>query len=92
MNIFVSNLSQHVMDSELRKLFSAYGEVASARVMREERNGRSRGSAVVSMINSHQRPEPHPAARQANGSKRAQNLCQRTVHLLRMAPSTPSIK
>lgn len=57
MNIFVSNLSQHVVDSELRKLFSAYGEVASARVMREERNGRSRGSAVVSMINSQQGAE-----------------------------------
>lgn len=50
MNIFVSNLSQHVLDSELRKLFSAYGEVTSARIMREERNGRSRGSAVVSML------------------------------------------
>ena len=54
MNIFVSNLSQHVMDSELRRLFSAYGEVASARVLREVRNGRSRGSAIVSMINAEQ--------------------------------------
>ena len=54
MNIFVSNLSQHVMDSELRKLFSAYGEVSSARIMREERNGRSRGSAVVTMLNAEQ--------------------------------------
>jgi RNA recognition motif-containing protein len=54
MNIFVSNLSQHVVDSELRKLFSSYGEVASARVMREERNGRSRGSAIVSMVNAEQ--------------------------------------
>jgi RNA recognition motif-containing protein len=52
MNIFVSNLSQHVVDAELRKLFSAYGEVASARIMREERNGRSRGSAVVTMLNA----------------------------------------
>lgn len=51
MNIFVSNLSQHVLDSDLRKLFAAYGEVASARIMREERNGRSRGSAVVTMLN-----------------------------------------
>jgi RNA recognition motif-containing protein len=54
MNIFVANLSQHVMDSELRKLFSAYGEVSSARVMREERNGRSRGSAVVVMLDAEQ--------------------------------------
>ena len=54
MNIFVSNLSQHVLDSELRRLFAAYGEVTSARIMREERNGRSRGSAVVSMLTAEQ--------------------------------------
>lgn len=54
MNIFVSNLSQHVVDSELRRLFAAYGEVSSARIMREERNGRSRGSAVIIMLNAEQ--------------------------------------
>ena len=42
------------MDSELRRLFAAYGEVSSARIMREERNGRSRGSAVVTMLNAEQ--------------------------------------
>lgn len=42
------------MDSELRKLFAAYGEVSSARIMREDRNGRSRGSAVVIMLNAEQ--------------------------------------
>lgn len=42
------------MDSELRRLFASYGEVSSARIMREERNGRSRGSAVIIMLNAEQ--------------------------------------
>lgn len=54
MNIQVSNLSHNTVDGDLRKLFSSYGEVLSAVVLRDRLNGRSRGSASVDMINHEQ--------------------------------------
>jgi RNA recognition motif-containing protein len=54
MNIQVSNLSHNTVDGDLRKLFSTYGEVLSAKVLRDRINGRSRGTAVVDMISDEQ--------------------------------------
>jgi RNA recognition motif-containing protein len=54
MNIHVSNLSVNVIDADLRKLFSAYGEVNSAVIIRDKLNGRSRGTALIDMINDGQ--------------------------------------
>ncbi len=54
MNIQVSNLSLNTTDSDLRKLFSVYGEVNSAMVVRSNSNGRSQGTAIVDMINDAQ--------------------------------------
>lgn len=54
MNIQVSNLSHNIVDGDLRKLFSTYGEVLSAEVLRDRINGRSRGTALVDMINDAQ--------------------------------------
>lgn len=51
MNIHVSNLSLNIIDSDLRKLFAAYGEVDSAVIVRDKWNGRSRGTALVDMVN-----------------------------------------
>ena len=51
MHIHVSNLSLNIIDSDLKKLFAAYGEVLSAVIMRKP-NGRSKGSARVDMINA----------------------------------------
>ncbi|HEX3935704.1 MAG TPA: RNA-binding protein, partial [Puia sp.] len=41
MNIRISNISLNTTDTELRKLFSSYGNVDSANVCRNSLNGRS---------------------------------------------------
>jgi len=49
MNMYVSNLGFHVQDEELKQLFAAFGEVTSARVIKDKLTGRSRGFAFVEM-------------------------------------------
>ena len=40
MNIYISNLSYDVNDSDLRELFEEYGEVSSAKVIMDRETGR----------------------------------------------------
>ena len=54
MNIHVSNLSLNIIDADIRRLFSAYGEVNSAVILRDKLNGRSRGTALIDMVNDSQ--------------------------------------
>ncbi len=49
MNLYVSNLSYSMNDSELRAAFEAYGTVSSARVITDRDSGRSRGFGFVEM-------------------------------------------
>ena len=49
MNIYVANLSFKVQDDELRELFEAYGEVSSAKVIKDRESGQSRGFGFVEM-------------------------------------------
>lgn len=49
MNIFISNLSYAVKDSDLRELFEEYGEVSSVKVIMDRMTGRSRGFGFVEM-------------------------------------------
>ena len=49
MNIYVSNLSNGVVDSDLRQLFEVYGEVSSAKVITDRYTGQSRGFGFVEM-------------------------------------------
>jgi len=53
MNIYVANLSFNIQDTELRKLFSAYGEVSSAKVIMDKFSNRSKGFGFVEMPNEH---------------------------------------
>jgi RNA recognition motif-containing protein len=49
MNIYVGNLSFEVTDDDLRQLFSSYGEVESANVIKDRFSGESRGFGFVEM-------------------------------------------
>ena len=49
MNIYVSNLSYAVNDSDLRDLFGEYGEISSAKVIMDRESGRSRGFGFEEM-------------------------------------------
>lgn len=49
MEIRIHNISLNTTDTEIRKLFSPYGNVDSAQVNRNSLNGRSLKSGLVSM-------------------------------------------
>ncbi len=52
MKLYVGNLGYGIGDSELEKLFSAYGNVSSAQVIKDRDTGRSKGFGFVEMDNS----------------------------------------
>lgn len=49
MNMYVSNLSFHTADEDLKKLFEEFGTVSSAKVITDRETGRSRGFGFVEM-------------------------------------------
>ena len=49
MNMYVSNLSFHTTDEDLKTLFAQFGAVSSAKVIMDRDTGRSRGFAFVEM-------------------------------------------
>jgi RNA recognition motif-containing protein len=49
MNIYVSNLSFNVRDEDLQEYFAEYGEVTSAKVIKDKFTQKSRGFAFVEM-------------------------------------------
>ena len=49
MNMYVSNLSFHTTDDNLRELFAKFGSVSSAKVITDRESGRSRGFGFVEM-------------------------------------------
>ncbi|GAB6007782.1 RNA recognition motif domain-containing protein [Dysgonomonas reticulitermitis] len=51
MNIYVSNLNFSTTSESLQKLFAAYGEVESAKIITDRESGRSRGFGFVEMPN-----------------------------------------
>lgn len=49
MNIYVGNLSWSMTDDDLNNLFSPYGTISSAKILREKNTGRSKGFGFVEM-------------------------------------------
>ena len=49
MNMYVSNLSFHTTDDNLKELFEKFGTVSSAKVITDRESGRSRGFGFVEM-------------------------------------------
>jgi len=49
MNMYVSNLSFHTTDEDLKNLFAQFGAVSSAKVITDRETGRSRGFGFVEM-------------------------------------------
>ena len=49
MNIFIGNLSYNVTEGDLRQTFEAFGQVASATIIKDEQSGRSKGFGFVEM-------------------------------------------
>ena len=52
MNIYVGNLSYNVTEEDLKKAFGAFGQVASASVIRDQFSDRSKGFGFVEMPES----------------------------------------
>ncbi len=49
MNIYVGNLSWTMTDEDLSNLFTQYGSVSSAKILKDKMNGRSKGFGFVEM-------------------------------------------
>jgi cold-inducible RNA-binding protein len=49
LNIYVGNLSYEVTEEELRDEFAAFGEVASANIIKDKYSGQSKGFAFIEM-------------------------------------------
>ena len=49
MNIYVGRLSYEVTEDDLKETFAAFGEVVSAKVIKDEYNGKSKGFGFVEM-------------------------------------------
>jgi len=51
MNIYVGNLSYKVSDQELEEVFEEFGEVISAKIIKDRETGRYKGFGFVEMAN-----------------------------------------
>jgi RNA recognition motif-containing protein len=66
MNIYAGNLSYEVNEEDLKNAFAAFGEVTSAKVIKDEYSGRSKGFGFVEMAN---KPEAEAAINGLNNTE-----------------------
>ncbi len=81
MNIYVGNLSRDLSEAELREAFAAFGEVASASIIKDKFSGDSRGFGFVEMPN---KAEADAAIAGMNGKE----LKGRTISVNEARPRT----
>jgi RNA recognition motif-containing protein len=70
MNLFVAKLSPSTTSDDLQKIFSAYGEVTSAKIIFDKETGNSKGYGFVEMENEE---EAKAAIAALNGSDQEGN-------------------
>jgi len=66
MNIYVGNLSFDMTEEDLNQAFSAFGQVESAKIIKDAYDGRSKGFGFVEMVG---RAEAHSAIDGLNGKE-----------------------
>lgn len=72
--LFVGNLPWSVDDAKLLELFSAFGEVTSARVVTDRETGRSRGFGFVEFTNEEDAAKAVDALHESEVDGRAINV------------------
>ena len=82
MNIYCGNLSYNSADEDLDTLFKEYGEVASAKVIRDRETDRSRGFGFVEM-------ESDDEAQNAIDALNGQEFMGRKLVVNESRPRTP---
>ena len=55
--MYVSNLGFHTTEDDLRKLFEAFGQVSSAKIIIDHETGKTRGFGFVEMPSSNEGSE-----------------------------------
>jgi RNA recognition motif-containing protein len=66
MNIYVGNLSYDVSEENLRQAFESFGQVTSARVIKDKYSGQSRGFGFVEML---EQAQAQAAIKSLNGKE-----------------------
>ena len=66
MNIYVGNLSYDVSEESLRQAFESFGQVTSARIIKDKYSGQSRGFGFVEML---EQAQAQAAIKSLNGKE-----------------------
>jgi len=83
MDIYVGNLSYDVSEENLRQAFEAFGQVSSAKIVKDKYSGQSKGFGFVEMPSAE---EAQSAINQLNGKE----LKGRTLNVNKARPRTES--
>ena len=79
MNIYIGNLSSEVTDEDLKQIFENFGQVVSAKVIKDMYSGQSRGFGFVEMPNGVE-------AQVAIGGLNGKDLKGRTIRVSEARP------
>jgi RNA recognition motif-containing protein len=66
MNIYVGNLSYEATDETIREAFESFGQVTSARIIKDKYSGQSRGFGFVEMA---EQAQAQAAIKSLNGKE-----------------------